>query len=220
MSIFNPRLPLPGPLPAGEAMLWRGRPQWRALALHAFHVRQVAIYFGLFAIWHIASNLMSGGGPLALATTLLWLLVPCVAACGVLALLAWLSSRTTQFTITSRRVIMQFGIALPITLNIPFRIIGAAALRAHADGSGDIPLTITGDQRVAYLMLWPYVRPWRAARAEPMLRAIGDAKQVSEILARAVVAAANELNGLAAIVVDTPRAQGAAVPANAAPAAA
>ena len=109
----------------------------------------------------------------------------------MLLLLAWLSSRTTQYTITSRRIIMQFGVALPMTLNIPFRIIGAAALRSYADGSGDIPVAITGDDRVAYLMLWPHVRPWRAARAEPMLRSIEDAKQVSEILARAVVAAAN-----------------------------
>jgi hypothetical protein len=93
-------------------------------------------------------------------------------------------------------------------------------LRAYADGSGDIPLTITGDQRVAYLMLWPYVRPWRAARAEPMLRAINDAEEVSEILSRAVVAAANRSNELAAVVADRPRARGAAVPANAAPAAA
>ena len=220
MSLLNPQLPLPGPLPAGETMLWRGRPQWRALAIHAFHVRQVAIYFGLFAIWHISSNVIAGAGLLAMASTLLWLLLPCGAACGVLALLAWLSSRTTQFTITSRRVIMQFGIALPVTLNIPFRILGAAALKSYADGSGDIPLTVSGDQRVAYLMLWPYVRPWRMARAEPMLRAINDAKQVSEILARAVVTAANTTNGLAAIVTDEANLQGAAMPANTATAAA
>jgi len=220
MSLFNPRLPLPGPLPAGETILWRGRPQWRALALHAYHVQQVAIYFGLFAIWHIASNFMAGAGSLAMAHTLLWLLVPCGAACGVLTLLSWLSSRTTQFTITGRRVIMQFGIALPVTLNIPFRILGAASLRSHADGSGDIPLTVCGDQRVAYLMLWPYVRPWRMARAEPMLRAIKDAKQVSEILARAVVTAANTTNGLTAILADDARARGAEMPVNTATAAA
>ena len=38
---------LPEPLPAGERMIWQGKPDWRALALRAFHVRKVAIYFGV-----------------------------------------------------------------------------------------------------------------------------------------------------------------------------
>ena len=100
----------------------------------------------------------------------------------------------------SRRIIMQFGIALPMTLNFPFRIIGAAALRSYADGSGDIPLAISGNDRVAYLMLWPHVRPWRAARTEPMLRSIDDARHVSEILARAIMAAAKATGSVSPLV--------------------
>jgi Bacterial PH domain len=201
VSFLSANLALPGPLPAGEAILWRGRPQWLRLATRAFHVREVAIYFGLLAIWRLASDLIGGDGGAATITALLWLLVPCGAACGVLLLLAWLSSQTTRYMITSQRIIIQFGVALPMTLNIPFRIIGAAALRCYADGSGDIPLALSGKDRIAYLMLWPHVRPWRAARAEPMLRSIADARRVSEILARAVMAASNA-NGLVPLVAD------------------
>lgn len=219
MSWSASALPLPGPLPAGEAIFWRGRPQWRALALRAFHVRLVAAYFGLFAVWRIASDVMAGAGIGTTATAVLWLLVPCAAACGVLALLAWLSSRATQYTITSRRIIMQVGVALPITLNIPFNAIGGAALRSYADGSGDIPLTIAGTDRVAYLMLWPHVRPWHVTRTEPMLRAIADARRVSEILACAVLATVNASGaGEAAIAVEKTLAG--AVPARTAVAAA
>jgi hypothetical protein len=213
VSIFAPELRLPGPLPAGEAVLWRGQPQWRGLALHAFRVRQVAIYFGLLAVWRVALDVSAGEGIAAVAMTILWLFIPCIVACGVLSLLAWLSSRTTRYTITSRRIIMQFGVALPMTLNIPFRILGSAALRCYADGSGDIPLAISGNDRVAYLMLWPHVRPWRAARTEPMLRAIDDAKHVSEVLARAVVAAANATGSVAPIVAQEPMTGGTAIPA-------
>jgi hypothetical protein len=220
MSIFAPELPLPCSLPAGEAVLWRGRPQWRGLALRAFRVRQVAIYFGLLAVWRVGLDISAGEGISAVAMTIMWLLVPCCVACGVLSLLAWLSSRTTRYTITSRRVIMQFGVALPMTLNIPFRILGAAALRSYADGSGDIPLAISGNDRVAYLMLWPHVRPLRAARTEPMLRAIDDAKHVSEILARAVVAAANATGSVAPLIADEPMTGGTAIPAQHAVAAA
>jgi hypothetical protein len=220
MSIFNPNLPLPGPLPAGEAVLWRGRPQWRGLALRAFRVRQVAIYFGLLAIWRVGLDVSAGDGAVAIAATVMLLLAPCCVACGVLTLLAWLSSRTTRYTITSRRIVMQFGVALPMTLNIPFRILSAGSLRAYADGTGDIPVAISGNDRVAYLMLWPHVRPWRAARTEPMLRSVEDPKHVSEILARAVVAAANAAGSLAPVVADQTAATGIQIAAQPAVAAA
>jgi hypothetical protein len=220
MSIFAPNLPVLGPLPAGETVIWQGRPQWRGLALRAFRVRQVAIYFGLLALWRVASDVSAGQGVIAIAMTIFWLAVPCFAACGVLLLLAWASSRTTHYTITSRRIVMQFGVALPMTLNVPFRIIGAAALRSYADGSGDISLAISGEDRVAYSMLWPHVRPWRVARAEPMLRSVDDAKEVSELLARAVVAAANETGSVAPIVAGKAIADGRAIPPQAAAAAA
>ena len=48
---------LPERLPAGERILWQGAPDWRALALHAFHVRKLAIYFaammGLQALYQL-----------------------------------------------------------------------------------------------------------------------------------------------------------------------
>jgi len=178
-------------LPRGETILWQGRPQWYGLALRAFHIRAVAFYFALLLVWRITQGMADGDSAPTMLVAALWLLAPCVAACGILALLAWLSSRTTRYTITGKRVIMQFGMALPITLNVPFAKISSAALRLYGDGSGDIPLAMSGKDRVAFLMLWPHVRPWRAAQTEPMLRSIEDARNVSEILARAVVAAAN-----------------------------
>jgi Bacterial PH domain len=180
---------LPEPLPAGEEVLWQGRPSWRTLAIHAFHARKVAIYFGILAVWRLGSSLLDGAPPTSAAIYALWLILPAAAAVGVLTALAWLTGRSTRYTITSRRIVIQFGIALPMTLNIPFRIIGSAAVKSYADGTGEIPISITGGDRIAYLLLWPHARPWRAARAEPMLRAVPDAKRVAEVLARALIAA-------------------------------
>jgi Bacterial PH domain len=182
------RYALPEPLPAGESVLWQGQPKWRGLALRAFHVRGVAIYFGLLALWRLASGLAEGDTAISAAVAVLWLLLPGAGACGVLLLLAWLTARTTRYTITSRRVVMQFGVALPMTLNIPFRIIGSAAVNSRADGSSDIPIAITGNDRLAFLLLWPHARPWRAARAEPMLREVEDGRRVADILSRAIAA--------------------------------
>jgi len=113
-----------------------------------------------------------------------------LAALALVALLTWLTTRTTVYTITNRRVVMRIGIALPLTVNLPFRIVGSAGLKLHADGTGDIPLSLTGDGRMAYLHLWPHARPWRTSRAEPMLRSVPDAARVAEILGRALASAA------------------------------
>ena len=44
-----------------------------------------------------------------------------VGAVAILAAMAWGYSWTTVYTITSRRVVMRAGVALPITINLPVR---------------------------------------------------------------------------------------------------
>ena len=76
---FEPVHGLPAHLPQGERLLWQGAPSWRSLAIRAFHVRKVAIYFGLFGLWQIGSALASGQGlPAALAS----IQAPLLAAAG------------------------------------------------------------------------------------------------------------------------------------------
>jgi len=176
-------------LPAGEHLLWQGRPAWWPLAVRAFHVRKVAIYFALFMAWRFASVLADGDTLLAATVAGLWMLVPAAAACAVLCALAWAYARSTRYSITSRRVLLQFGVALPMTFNVPFRTIGSAGLKVYSDGTGDIPLALTGKDRIAYLLLWPHVRPGRYTHTEPMLRAVPNVEGVAKILAEALVAA-------------------------------
>ena len=38
---------LPSALPMGERVVWQGAPDWQRLAVHAFHVRKIALYFAL-----------------------------------------------------------------------------------------------------------------------------------------------------------------------------
>ena len=81
---------------------------------------------------------------------------------------------------------MRIGIALPITFNLPFAIIETAAVKQNPDSSGDIALTLSADNRLAFLVLWPHARPWRLARPEPMLRELPEAERAAGILARAL----------------------------------
>ena len=98
--------------------------------------------------------------------------VRALAALALLALLAWLGARTTLYVITSRRLVMKIGIALPIFFNLPFSPIASAALRVYSDGTGDIPVALGKGQRIAYLHLWPHARPFRFTKPEPALRCV------------------------------------------------
>jgi hypothetical protein len=187
---FEPVRGLPARLPDGETMLWQGEPRTAALARRAFHVPTVAIYFGALVAWR-AIAAVADREPLGQAVTgTLLIAAPAAAAIGLLALLAWLIARTTVYTITNRRVVVRFGIALPMTVNFPFSRIESAALRTYADGTGDLPIALVPGERLSYLIMWPHVRPWRIARPEPMLRGVPDAGHAAEILSRALAAAA------------------------------
>lgn len=177
---------LPEPLPAGERILWQGAPAFGALARRAFHVRAVALYFGLLAVWRLLSGLADGAKWSAVALDAAGLAVPAGLAIGVLLLLARLYARSTVFTITDRRVVLRFGVALPMAVNLPFCRIEGAALRRYRDGTGDLPLALAEPGRLAWLHLWPFVRPWRLGRPEPMLRGVPDAAAVAAILREAL----------------------------------
>jgi hypothetical protein len=176
---------LPEPLPRGERLLWQGSPDWKRLALRTFHVRKVAIYFAIILMLRAANVLADGGGVSNALIAAAWLLPLVVFALGTLLALAWMTGRTAMYTITDRRVIMRVGIVLTLTFNLPLRRIAAAGLRLDADGLGDIPLTLAANERIGLLHLWPHSRPWRWARAEPMLRSVADARRVAEILTEA-----------------------------------
>lgn len=186
---FEPQFGLPEPLPGDERILWQGSPDWRMLARTAFHVRKLTLYFGLILALRAVSVLADGGTAAEVGKALVMLLPLALLAIAIASALAWLSSRTSVYTLTDRRVVMRIGIVLSLTFNLPLRRLATAGLRLHADGSGDMPLTLAGTDTIAYLHLWPHARPWRVAKPEPMLRCVPDAARVSALLAQAWAAA-------------------------------
>jgi hypothetical protein len=174
---------LPEPLPKGEQLLWQGSPDWRMLAIHAFHVRKLAIYFSAMLVLQALYLLGEPGAavlrPLAISGGL------AVLALVLLGSIAWFSARTTLYTLTDRRILMRVGIVLTLTFNLPLKQIAAAALRTQARGHGDVALTLKGPDRIAWLNLWPHARAWQLKQPQPSLRCLPQAQQVSERILRA-----------------------------------
>ncbi len=178
---------LPEPLPAGERILWQGGPQWRALCLHVFHLRKLAIYFG--AMMGLQAVYLMGDPQVSIVRSLVASGIAAAFALGLLALVAWGVARTTLYTLTSRRVVMRIGIVLTITLNLPLRQLRGADLLAHTDGHGDVSLALAGTKRIGWFHLWPHARPWALRDPQPAMRCIADAQAVGQRLMTAWQAA-------------------------------
>ncbi|MFC0389436.1 photosynthetic complex putative assembly protein PuhB [Muricoccus vinaceus] len=190
---------LPEALPPGETILWQGAPDWRLLARRAFHLRGLAAYFAVLAAFRAGTTLSEGAGIVsAFGGGSLTLLIG-AAPIAILAAVAVLSARSTLYTLTDRRLVMRVGIALPMTLNIPFDVVASAGAKIQPNGAGDIMLSVLPPHRISWVALWPHARPWRFARPEPMLRSVPDARAAATLLSRALAAqAAQPVPSLAA----------------------
>lgn len=191
---FEPVRGLPGPLPTGERLLWQGTPGAWALASSALRVPLVAAYFALLALWQFESSWRAGEGPgIALRHVGTPLLLG-AAACAVLIAIGWAAARATVYTITDRRIVIRHGIALPMSLNLPFSRIEAAALKMRRDGTGNLAIRVARPQRVSYWLTWPHVRPGHYLQPQPTLRGIHEPRRVAELLAAALGRSAEQLS--------------------------
>jgi len=150
-------------------------------------------YFAALSTWRIADDMAAGASFAAAASHIVPILTLGLVPVTLAVLYAWFAARSTLYTITTKRVVMRSGVALPIVLNLPFSKIASAAVAAHSDGTGDIPLApVPGPASgagVSTLLLWPHLRPWRFVRPEPMLRALREPDRVARILADALAQA-------------------------------
>jgi hypothetical protein len=181
---------LPGPLPAGDRLLWQGRPAWRALAQRIFHVKVVAAYVGLLLGSCLVVGATNGTFGMAVDSTIRFGGLA-IAAVLLLYGIAWGLARSTTYSLTSAHFVMEYGMALAKTVTIPYAKITNAAFREYADGTGDIVLTLDKSISAPYLLVWPHARPWNLGRAEPMLRAVPNAATAAQIIARALAASAD-----------------------------
>lgn len=185
---WEPTPGLPGPLPPGEKIIWQGSPDWLSLAIDAFHARKVAIYFLILVLLDVYTLNSQGADIDAMLAGPGLTLILSVAALSILLGLAWLMANATIYTLTNKRILIRFGIAIQLTLNLPFKQITAAQLHATRNGIGDIPLKLSSSKRVSYFVLWPHVRRWTFSRPQPMLRRIPQAQSIAELIATAIAA--------------------------------
>ncbi len=179
---FEAAYGLPEPLPKGESILWQGAPDLKDLAVRVFHLKKVAVYFVVLMAVRGSYLYSSGLDTLTIVAGVLLVAGLGLTAMAALGLLAWLTARTTAYTLTDQRVVMRIGIVLTLTFNLPLKRIDTAGLLLSGKGFGDIPFVLSGGDRIGYLNLWPHARPWHLAQPEPMLRCIANAQSFAALL--------------------------------------
>ncbi len=210
---FEPIRGLPEQLPPGESLLWQGAPAWRPFARHALKLRWVAGYFAVLAAWRAGALIADGASALEATTGAAVVMAVGLVPVVLLALYAALVARSTVYSLTTRRLVLRVGVALPFSINLPFSAIQNAGLRLHADGSGDILLDLAKPHRVAWLMLWPHARPWQFRDPAPMLRGLAQPEMVAQMLGRALAATAGQSVTAAAPLAEPGRVAGPAAAA-------
>ncbi len=191
MSAMNPgRIRgMPGPMPPGERILWQGAPCWRSLATRMCHIRTVALYWGVVIAGTGAASAYKGATLNQTLLTVAPILAAAAVALAILLAVAFLTARTTEYTLTNRRIVMNIGVALTATLAIPHRGIRQVAVAVNKDQTGDLPIETKPGYEVAYRRVWPHARPWRLRQAQPMLRSVPQAGVLAALLARTLAAA-------------------------------
>ncbi len=177
---FEAQTGLPEKLPQGEVILWQGSPNWVSLAVEAFHLRALGIYFSIMLLLQ-ASYLTAESeefnlSQLLLTTTMILLTL------SAIALWAWMSANASMYTITNKRVVIRLGIVFSLTFNFPLKKIIAANELHRKNGTTDLSLILHQEDHIAWLHLWPHVRPWEINHPEPTLRCIRNGVVCGEIL--------------------------------------
>lgn len=172
---------LPDHLPEGEKLLWQGRPDWKQLAINAFHVRKVAIYFAVIVLGQGAWKLANGATVWDALQVVPKIAGLGIVACAILVAIAYVSARTTNYTLTNKRVLLKVGIALPVIINLPLRQIDGVSFAATGKGCGTVCFKTGGEVRLAYMLLWPHAMPWQFMKPKPAFR---DIPQVEEVASR------------------------------------
>jgi hypothetical protein len=182
---FEPQFGLPERLPEDEVIVWQGSPDVGALANSAFHLKKLGFYFAALILACAWPALEAGAGLMVVVSAVKWIVPLTLIGLASVWVLAWFTARTTVYTVTSKRVVMRLGIVLTVSFNLPFKQIASADVRVLKDGFGDITLALQGSDSIAWVHLWPSVRPWRITKPEPTLRAVPDVQAVSDKLRQA-----------------------------------
>ncbi len=179
---FEAEFGLPEKLPKDERILWQGSPDTKTILAKVFHIKLLAIYFGLLLAYRLVAGFSDGEPVTAILYSALTISALSILGLALVGLIGYLVASTAVYTITNKRVVMRIGIVLNMTFNFPLKMIESADCGFTKAGTGDIYLKLSKGTKIAIFHLWPHSRPGKWATPQPTLRGIKSCAEVAQIL--------------------------------------
>ncbi len=174
-------------LPAGERVLWSGAPDQRSLARYFLRERWF-LAFVLFSFSLGAAEALQhteGTWPRVVGVATLSAIMAVIAVVSI-RVLAWQMARSSKYVITDRRVYFNIGIVMRADANIPYSSIEGVDVRRRSDGSADLIVSLSDEQEIPWLLLFPHMT-WRGGkRGKPTFRAVRDPQVAADALVGAL----------------------------------
>ncbi len=174
-------------LPAGERVLWTGSPDQRSLARFFLRERWFLVFVAFSFSLGAAEALQHADGawPRVIGVATLSAIMALIAIVSI-RVLAWQLAKSTQYVITDKRVYFNVGIVMRADANIPYSSVETIDLRRRSDGSADLMITLTGEQEIPWLLLFPHMT-WRGSRrGRPTFRALPQPNQAADAIVGAL----------------------------------
>ncbi|MDZ7631675.1 MAG: PH domain-containing protein [Gemmatimonadaceae bacterium] len=174
-------------LPAGERVLWSGQPDQGSLARYLLRERWfLALVVFSFSIGAAeAMQQPEGAVPRLVGVATLSAIMALVAIVSI-RVLAWQISRSSKYVITDKRVYFNIGIVMRADANIPYSSVEGVDLRRRSNGSADLMVTLSDEQEIPWLLLFPHMT-WRGrARGRPTFRSLRTPQVAADALVGAL----------------------------------
>ncbi|WP_309673106.1 photosynthetic complex putative assembly protein PuhB [Gemmatimonas sp.] len=176
---------VPHALPEGEHILWQGAPEAMPIAKHVFHWRLLVAYFAVMTVVWAASTALAFNSQEFLVALLVRVGLSALVL-AIVFVMAGVVARTSWYAITSQRLVLRLGMVFEMSINVPFTILDSAGVGVFKDGTGQVVLTLTKPNRLAYIALWPHCRVFSINHPQPVLRGLRDPQRIGTLLAQAV----------------------------------
>jgi hypothetical protein len=182
------------PLPEGERILWSAKPDQWIFTRRLMRLDWVFAWFAALSAGRAYFAWSAGGGMGEMLIAASGQLPLALFGLGLLSALGIAMARSTSYVVSSHRVVLQVGVALPITFNVPLRFIDSVAIRTRKGKAGDVILTLCQGANVKALALWPHSQGWRHDSVQPLMRDISESalNELKPILAKVLEASQQE----------------------------
>jgi len=184
------------PLPDGEQILWSAKPEAWQFTRRLMRLEWVVAWFVGLAGLRAYNAWSAGADAMGLIVAASAELPLALFGLGLLTALGVAMARSTTYVVSAQRLVLQVGVALPITFNVPLRFIDDASVRVRPGAGGDVILTLRQGAKVKAIALWPHSQGWNGDAVKPLMRDLSEIalNELKPILAKVLEASQLDTN--------------------------